>query len=74
MAENPILIDEEEDKLNSPAFSKTPVSERATQPPVLMRTRSFKTGNENIPDYVYGNVLEQVILSLMCMYLVVNFK
>ena len=43
MAENPILIDEEQDKKNSPpAHPITPVSERPTQPPVT-RTCSFGT-------------------------------
>ena len=37
MAENPILIDKEQDKENSPHLPTSPVSERPTQPPVLMR-------------------------------------
>ena len=32
MAENPILIDQEQDKENIPPLSTTPVPERPTQP------------------------------------------
>ena len=35
--ENPIVLDEEEDKENSSAT--TPVSERPTEPPRLLRSR-----------------------------------
>ena len=38
MAENPILIDDEEDKENTPPLRTIPVSERPTQPPVLMKS------------------------------------
>ena len=36
MAENLILIDEEQDKENSFPHPRTPMSERPTQPPLLM--------------------------------------
>ena len=40
-AENPILLDEEEDKENSPPTTTAPVSERPTRPPALRRSRPF---------------------------------
>ena len=49
-AENPILFNEEEDKENSPPTTTTPVSERPTQPPALLRSRPFGTRKENVPD------------------------
>ena len=52
-AENPILLDKEEDKENSPPTTTTPVSERPSLPPGLLRSRSFGTRTENVPDYVY---------------------
>ena len=50
--ENPIVLDEEEDKENSPPPS-TPESERPTEPPRLLRSRPFGTGVENVPESVY---------------------
>ena len=47
-AENTILLDEEEDKENSPP--KTPVSERSLQPPAKLRNPSFGTKIEIVPD------------------------
>ena len=59
MAENPILIDKEQDRKNSPPpFLTTPVSDTPTQPPLLMRIRPFGTRIENVPDYVYRNLFE----------------
>ena len=49
--ENPIVLDEEQDKENVP----TPVSERPTEPPRLLRSRAFGARIENVPDYVYRN-------------------
>ena len=43
-AENPNLLDEEEEKENSHAPPTTPVSERPTEPPALLRSCSFGTG------------------------------
>ena len=55
--ENPIVLDEEEeDKEN--AAPTTPVSERPTEPPRLLRSRPFGARNENVPDYVYRNLFE----------------
>ena len=51
MAENPILIDEKQVKENSPlTLPTTPVSERPTQPPMLMRSRPFGTTIEDVQD------------------------
>ena len=46
-AENPILLDEEENKENSPP-SELPVSERPTRPPALLRSHPFGTKIENV--------------------------
>ena len=55
MAENRILIDEEQDKEVSPPLPTTPVSEKPTQPAVLMRNPPFGTRYENVPPHVYRN-------------------
>ena len=62
MAENPILIDEEQDKENSPPPPTTPFSERSTQIPVLMRKSPFGTRIDNVPENVYRTLYEQFIL------------
>ena len=54
--ENPIVLDEKEDKENAPPT--TPVSVRPTEPPRLQRSRSFGTRMENVPDYVYRNLFQ----------------
>ena len=60
IAENSILIDEEQDKENSlPSPDRTtPVAERPTQHPVLMRSRPFGTRIENVPDCVCRNLYD----------------
>ena len=55
-AENPIVLDEEEDKENAPPT--TPVSERPTEPSRLLRSRPFRARIENVPDYVYRNLFQ----------------
>ena len=68
MAGNPNLIDEEQYKETSPPpFSMTPVSERPTQPPVLMKSCLFGRKNENVSIYVYRKQFDQYLLSLLCM-------
>ena len=57
-AENPIQLDEEEDKEKSPPTTTTPFSERLTGPPALLRSRPFGTRIENVPDYVYRNLFQ----------------
>ena len=52
-AENPILLDEEEDKENSPSPATTPVSERPRQPPALLGSCPFGTRIEKVPNIVY---------------------
>ena len=56
--ENPIVLDEEEDKENSAPTTTTPVSERPTEPPRLLRSRAFGARIENVPDYVYRNLFQ----------------
>ena len=52
--ENPIVLDEEEDKENAPPPA-TPESVRPTEPPRLQRSRAFGPRMENVPDYVFRN-------------------
>ena len=54
--ENPIVLDEEQDKENAPPT--TPVSERPIEPPRLQRSRAFGARIENIPAYVYRNLFQ----------------
>ena len=56
-AENPILLDEEEDKENS-SLTRTPVSGRPTRPPALLRSRPLGTRIEIVSDYVYRNLFQ----------------
>ena len=53
--ENPIVMDEEEDKENAPP-PRTPESARPTEPPRLQRSRAFGARMENVPDYVFRNL------------------
>ena len=53
--ENPIVLDEEEDKENAPT---TLEYVRPTEPPILQRNRAFRARVENVPDYVYRNLFE----------------
>ena len=55
--ENPIVLDEEEDKENTPPPT-TPVSVRPTEPPRLQKSRPFGTRIENVLDYVYRNLFQ----------------
>ena len=57
-AENTILLDEEEDKEKFPPTTTTPVSERPTRPPALLRSRPFGTRIENVPECVYRNMFQ----------------
>ena len=54
--ENPIVLDEEQDMEKAPPT--TPVSERPTEPPSLLRSRAFGASIENVPDYVYRNLFQ----------------
>ena len=55
--ENPIALDEEEDKENAPPPT-TPESVTPTEPPRPQRSRPFGTRIENVPDYVYRNLFQ----------------
>ena len=55
--ENPIVLDEEEDKENAPPPS-TPESVRPTDPPRLQRSGPFGTRIENVPVYVCRNFFQ----------------
>ena len=54
--ENPIVLDEEEDKENAPAPPTTPESVRPTDTPRLQRSRAFGATMENVPDYIFRNL------------------
>ena len=53
--ENPIVLDEEEDKENARPPTK-PESVRPTEPPRLQRSSAFGARMENVPDYVFRNL------------------
>ena len=55
---NPIVLDEEEDKRKSTPAPSTPESVRLTEPPRLQRSCLFGTRIENVPDYVYRNLIQ----------------
>ena len=58
-AENPILLDKDEDKENSPPPpTTTPFSERLTRTPALLTSRPFGTRRENVPDYACRNLFQ----------------
>ena len=54
--ENPIVLDEEQDKEN--AAPSTTESVRTTEPPRLQRSRAFGARIENVPDYVFTNLFQ----------------
>ena len=57
--ENSIVLDEEEDKENSPSLvPSTPESVRPTELPRLHRSRAFGARVENVPDYVYRKLFQ----------------
>ena len=53
--ENPIVLDEEEDKENAPP---TPESVRPTELPRLQRSRAFGARKKNVPEYVFRNFFQ----------------
>ena len=55
--ENPIVLNEEEDKQNAPAPT-TPESFRLTELSRLQRSRPSGTRKENFPDYVCRNLFQ----------------
>ena len=54
--ENPIVLDEEEDKENAPP--STSQSVRPTESPRLQRSRAFGARKENVTDYVFINLFQ----------------
>ena len=56
---NPIVLDESEDKENSPPAPSTPESVRPTEPPRLQRKRPFGARIENAPYYDYRNLFQK---------------
>ena len=61
-AENTIVLDEEQDKEKAPP--STPVSVRLTEAPRLQRSCAFGARIEIVPDYVYRNLFDKVLLCL----------
>ena len=61
--ENPIVLHEEEDKENAPPQS-TPESVRPTERPRLQSSRLFGARMENVPDYVWKNLFQKLLLCL----------
>ena len=55
--ENPIVLDEEEDKENAPPPT-TPESVRPTDLPRLQKKRALGARMENVPDYVFRNFFQ----------------
>ena len=55
--ENPIVLDEEEDKENA-SPPATPESGRPTEPPRLQRSRAFGARMENLLDYIFRNLFQ----------------
>ena len=67
--ENPIVLDEEQDRENAPPTA--PVSVRPTEPPRLQRSHDFAARIENVPDYVYRDLFQKVLL---CLCFDINFN
>ena len=55
--ENPIVLDEEEDKKNAPPPT-TPEFLRPTEPHRLSRSRAFGARMKDVPDYVFRNLFQ----------------
>ena len=67
--ENPILIIEEQDKKESsppPTHPTTPLSERPTEPPALIRSRPFTKRIENVPNCIYAIFLSTLNCYCTC--------
>ena len=68
--ENPIVLNEEQDKENVPPPT-TPESVRHTEPPRLQRSRTFRAGIENAPNFVFRILLQQ-LLPCLCFNMIYN--
>ena len=53
--ENPIVLDEEEDKENAPPPT-TPDSVRPTEPPRMQRSCAFGARMEKLAEYLFRNL------------------
>ena len=62
-AGNPIVLDEEVDNENSPLI--TPMSERATEPSRLLRSRLFGTRIEKVAYFVYRNLFQKTTVYVL---------
>ena len=69
--ENPLLLDEEENKENVPPPPSTPESVRPTEPPRLQRSCAFEAKIETVPAYVFRNLF-QWVLPCLCFNLNYN--
>ena len=69
--ENHIVLDEGQEKENSPPTPSTLESVRPTEPPRLQRSRPFGARIENVLDYVYRNLFEKV-LPCLCFVIIFN--
>ena len=58
--ENPMVLDKEEDKENSPPPS-TQESERPNEPPRLLRSRPFGTRLQSVPDSVHRTLFRYIL-------------
>ena len=56
--DNPIVLDEEEDKVNAPPPPSALESVRPTEPPSMQRSRTFGARREKVPDYVFRNLFQ----------------
>ena len=61
-------MDEDEDKENS--ATSTPKSVRPTEPPKVQRSRAFGTRIENVPDFDFKNLFQQI---LPCLCFNINY-
>ena len=71
MAENPIQIDQEEDKENSSSLS-TQVSERPTEPSTFQRSFRFGTSTKSVPGCFYREFFDWFFF-LRCMWFCWSF-
>ena len=72
--QNPIVVDEEEDKEKAPPPApSTPVSVRPTEPPRLQRRRAFGARIEKVLDYFCRSLFQQV-LPCLCFDIIYNSR
>ena len=67
--ENPIVLDEEEDKENSAPTTTTPVSERPPETPWLLRSRAFEQERKMYPimftEYCFNNYYSVCVFDII---------